>query len=74
MVEQSREMARCMRENGVPDFPDPDETGGIRIEADKDGGLNPESPEFKAAEQKCDRFLPKPADGQQPRRETRSEG
>ncbi|MBM7773791.1 hypothetical protein JOD54_003995 [Actinokineospora baliensis] len=74
MVEQARKMAQCMRENGVSEFPDPDENGGIRIEARKDGGINPESPEFKAAQQKCDQFLPKPADGAGPRQETRSEG
>ena len=27
-LERMREMARCMRENGVPDFPDPDPNGG----------------------------------------------
>ena len=49
-----REESRCMRENGVPDFPDPDpETGGIKIDAKKGGSLDPESPTFKKAQHKC---------------------
>jgi hypothetical protein len=39
--------AKCMRENGVPDFPDP--TGGaINI-----GGVDVSSPAFQAASEKC---------------------
>jgi hypothetical protein len=37
-LERQRELARCMRENGVPDFPDPDPNGGggvIRNFADR---------------------------------------
>ena len=30
-------MAKCMRENGVPDFPDPQPDGGIQIDGDKLG-------------------------------------
>ncbi|MEK8108973.1 hypothetical protein NKG94_37420 [Micromonospora sp. M12] len=30
-AEQMRALARCMRENGVPDFPDPDADGRIQI-------------------------------------------
>ena len=46
-----REMAKCMRENGVPNFPDPSAEGGIKISPDM--GVNPEDPAFKAAEEKC---------------------
>jgi hypothetical protein len=49
-----REEAKCMRENGVPDFPDPDpSTGGISIKAGKGGSLDPESQTFKNAQKKC---------------------
>jgi hypothetical protein len=37
-----------MREHGVPNFPDPDENGGFAL-----GGLDPDSPTMKAAEQAC---------------------
>lgn len=30
-AEQMRTLAKCMRENGVPDFPDPDADGRVRI-------------------------------------------
>jgi hypothetical protein len=49
--------ARCMRRNGVnvPD-PDPDEQG-IRI-GGPGGGVNPDSPRFRAAMEKCRKELP----------------
>jgi hypothetical protein len=48
--------ARCMREHGI-DMPDP--TGdGLVVRRDKDGGgPDPDSEEFKAAEQACDHLL-----------------
>jgi hypothetical protein len=65
--EQEREMreaslahARCMRENGVPNFPDPTfgEGGGATIKIGPGTGLNPESPTFKRAQEKCREKLP----------------
>jgi hypothetical protein len=54
--------SRCMREHGI-DFPDPtfDAEGGaeVRIRAGSKGELNPEDPEFKAAEEACSDLLPK---------------
>lgn len=44
--------AQCMRKNGVPDFPDP-QGGALDI-----GDLNPDSPQFKAADQKCQSLRP----------------
>jgi hypothetical protein len=59
MLEQGRKLARCMRENGVPDFPDPQPDGGIRLERKKDGsGIGPGDPAFDKAEQKCSQFMP----------------
>ncbi|MBB5870692.1 hypothetical protein F4553_004071 [Allocatelliglobosispora scoriae] len=53
-VEMMRKYAVCMRSNGAPDFPDPDENGMIRIERDpaNDAG-------FQAAEEKCKDLQPK---------------
>ncbi|GAA1559427.1 hypothetical protein GCM10009804_15330 [Kribbella hippodromi] len=57
MVEQMRKLAQCMRENGVPKFPDPDANGGA-VKMDPDSGIDPQSAEFKAAQQKCRQYQP----------------
>jgi hypothetical protein len=62
MLEQMRQMAKCMRENGVPDFPDPSAEGGIRLDAGK-LGAGPGDPVFDKAQQKCDKYMPRPDDG-----------
>lgn len=51
---QELEFARCMRTNGVPSFPDPDASGGFQLSR----GTDPSSPVFKAAQAKCQHFLP----------------
>jgi hypothetical protein len=51
-----RAFSKCMRENGVPGFPDPRPGGGIAVEAGPD--LDPNSAEYKAAEEKCNKILP----------------
>ncbi|CRK57181.1 hypothetical protein [Alloactinosynnema sp. L-07] len=56
--EQFRKMSQCMRDNGVPDFPDPEPDGGIRIESKPGSRLNPEDPTFRAAQEKCEQFMP----------------
>ena len=43
---QGRKYAKCMRENGMPDFPDPD-PDGQRID------VNPKDPKFKGADAAC---------------------
>ncbi|MET9385417.1 hypothetical protein ABZY09_31180 [Streptomyces sp. NPDC002928] len=43
--------AKCMRENGLPKFPDPNDDGGSVI--GKDSGIEPNSPEFKKAQEAC---------------------
>jgi hypothetical protein len=61
-AEQARDRAQflrfsaCMRAHGLPKFPDPSPTGGVSI--GKSSGLNPRSPQFKAAEKACDKLLP----------------
>jgi hypothetical protein len=49
--------AECMRKNGVPEFPDP-VNGRVQLKARKGSGLDPESPQFKAAEQACKALAP----------------
>jgi len=48
--------AKCMRSNGVPDFPDPNAGGGFVFHPG--GGMNPSSPAFEAAQAKCRKLLP----------------
>jgi hypothetical protein len=47
--------ARCMRDNGVPDYPDPDSSG--RFGAGHDA-FDRDAPAFKAANEKCRELLP----------------
>ncbi|MCE0537839.1 hypothetical protein LWF15_20300 [Kineosporia rhizophila] len=41
----------CMRENGVPNFPDPQPDGRLLLNPNE--GVDPESPQFLAADEKC---------------------
>jgi hypothetical protein len=43
--------SRCMRSHGVPKFPDPNADGGISFSAGS--GVDPNSPQFKTADQAC---------------------
>jgi hypothetical protein len=52
MQARALKYAQCMRKNGVPTFPDPQ--GG----ALDPGDVNPNSPQFKAADQKCQSLRP----------------
>jgi hypothetical protein len=64
MAAKMRKLAECMRANGVPTFPDPDpETGGIMIQGDPSTGLDPRSPTFQAAQDKCNKEAGLPAGG-----------
>ncbi|WP_327008615.1 hypothetical protein OHA72_16005 [Dactylosporangium sp. NBC_01737] len=58
MQEKMRKFAQCMRENGLPEFPDPSEDGGIRIDGNATG-VDPQSEAFKKAEAACKEFQPK---------------
>jgi len=50
----------CMRSHGVPDFPDPGSQGGISISihGTGNGDLNPNAPQFQAAQTACAKLLP----------------
>lgn len=56
-LEAFRRLARCMRENGVPKFPDPDPDGGMRIDGSK-VGMGPGDPTFDKAEKLCAKYAP----------------
>ncbi|MBE1530484.1 hypothetical protein [Actinomadura algeriensis] len=49
--------ATCMRENGVPNFPDPDSDGRLAIDGSK---VDMDSPVFRSAQEKCKKFDPPP--------------
>lgn len=53
--------ARCMRQHGVPAFPDPKNPGGFSTQAL--AALGTSSPQFVSAQTTCERLLPN--DGQQ---------
>lgn len=57
MLEMARKMAKCMRENGVPDFPDPQPNGSIQLDRGKIGS-GPGDAAFEKAQEKCSQFLP----------------
>ena len=52
--------ARCMREHGIEDFPDPTfgENGGAQIRIGKGSGIDPEDPEFQEAQEACEELMP----------------
>jgi hypothetical protein len=54
-VEQMRSFSRCMRENGLPDFPDPDANGQLQL-PHGEGGYG--DPKVEAAMEKCREKLP----------------
>jgi hypothetical protein len=66
MTEQLRKLAQCMRDNGVPEFPDPSEDGGIQVQASPGSHMNPDDPTFKAAEEACAKYRPAPPSGEAP--------
>jgi hypothetical protein len=61
--------SQCMREQGISNYPDPNPGGGIDINADE-LGIEPDAPQFKAADEACKHLLPPPSEGERPDRET----
>jgi hypothetical protein len=55
--DQAMQFAECMRKNGVPKFPDP-ENGQTVLRAGRGSGIDPNSTEFKAAQQACQDLAP----------------
>lgn len=61
------ELSKCMRANGLPNFPDPGSGGGLAIQASRSAsgqssmtvnGVSVDAPAFQAAMQKCQQYLP----------------
>ena len=51
------EYSQCMRENGVPSFPDP--VGGrLQLRVQRGGELDPDNPQFQAAQKACKSLEP----------------
>jgi hypothetical protein len=53
-VEQMRKFSQCMRDNGLPDFPDPDAGGQLRGA----GHEQQDNPTYRAAMEACRQKLP----------------
>jgi hypothetical protein len=47
----------CMRANGLPNFPDPNAEGVIQGSSSE--GIDPGSPQFQAAQKKCEKYAPR---------------
>ena len=53
---QALKWVQCMRQNGVPNMPDPQADG--RMLVNSDNGVDPDSQAFKGAQQKCRDLAP----------------
>jgi hypothetical protein len=61
---QAIKFSQCMRSHGIPDFPDPKQSGNgisLSLRGSKNGDLNPNSHQFQAAQQACRAYAPAPA-------------
>jgi hypothetical protein len=59
--ESALKFSQCMRTHGVPNFPDPTfSDGGVRMKLKAGGanGIDPESPQFRAAQKACQSIAP----------------
>jgi hypothetical protein len=54
---QAVKYSQCMRKNGLPSFPDP-VNGQLQLMVTKGGALDPDSPQFQAAQKACKSFEP----------------
>jgi hypothetical protein len=50
-----------MRAHGITGFPDPSAQGGFQVNGSQGSALDPNSPQFKAADNACKSLLPAPA-------------
>jgi hypothetical protein len=61
--ESALKFSQCMRTHGVPHFPDPTFSGGgvkMTLKAGGANGIDPNSPQFKAAQKACQSDRPGP--------------
>jgi hypothetical protein len=54
---QAVKYSQCMRDNGVPSFPDP-VNGRLTLKVQKGTDLDPESPAFQKAQETCKPYQP----------------
>jgi hypothetical protein len=59
----------CMRSHGVQNFPDANSKGGIMI--DSKSGINPDSPQFQAAQKACQKLAPNGGKGPSPEQQAK---
>lgn len=52
-LDKLRKVSQCIRENGFPTFPDPDDNGNVSL--GKDSGISPDDPAFRKVRQECER-------------------
>jgi hypothetical protein len=63
--------AKCMREHGISDFPDPDRNGGIALQGTPGGDLDKDNPQFAAALTACKHLMPNGGEPQQSEQDRR---
>jgi hypothetical protein len=58
--EQMLKFSQCMRSHGVPKYPDPTfmPNGGSQMTIGKSSGIDPGSPQFRAAQKACQELVP----------------
>jgi hypothetical protein len=60
--EAALRFAQCMRQHGVPDFPDPNSSGQTTIKIEPGSGtpsdLDPSSSAFQSAQRACQKYMP----------------
>jgi hypothetical protein len=61
--------SQCMRDHGISDFPDPEPGGGIAVQAVPGSDLDPNNPQYKAADEACRSLLPPPPTEEQQEQE-----
>lgn len=57
-ADQAVAFAQCMRENGVPKYPDPEPDSDGRVRIGPGSGVDPNSPEFQKAMSACRDKMP----------------
>ncbi|MER5753714.1 hypothetical protein [Streptomyces sp. NPDC002088] len=55
-IAKIQKAAKCMREHGVTNYPDPDANGNLHI--DEKLGIDNDDPTVKKAQQECQKFFP----------------
>ncbi|WP_160148911.1 hypothetical protein [Amycolatopsis alkalitolerans] len=55
---QTLKYAKCMRAHGISDFPDPEPTGELKIQATPGSDLDINNPRYKTADGACKQYLP----------------